>query len=334
MRKLHGLARSGRIAGITALALLLGVTISFLLPERHTITVNGLGQPITFATTKPELGAALADYGLSVGTHDSVEPPVSTPLAGQRDWQVSIRPAIPVHLTVAGEERTVETSALTVQDMLTELQIELGDKDLLSVPLDSVVSAGMRVLLTRRSEQTITSREEVPYQTLKREDATLRIGETSVVQEGAPGVLEVIRKVYLENGEEVKSELLEEKIITPPIDQVVAYGTLGVVSRGGEEYRYTAELELTATGYTAGKESNPDGNGYTYTGMKAVRGVVAVDPRVIPLYTRLYIEGYGPAIAADIGGAIQGNRIDLCFDSVSEALEWGIRPVKVYVLSD
>jgi 3D (Asp-Asp-Asp) domain-containing protein len=68
--------------------------------------------------------------------------------------------------------------------------------------------------------------------------------------------------------------------------------------------------------------------------MRATHGVVAVDPNVIPLYTRLYIEGYGPAIAGDIGGAIRGQRIDLCFDSLGEALDWGRRPVTVYILND
>jgi 3D (Asp-Asp-Asp) domain-containing protein len=55
---------------------------------------------------------------------------------------------------------------------------------------------------------------------------------------------------------------------------------------------------------------------------------------VIPLYTRLYIEGYGPAIAGDIGGAIKGHKIDLCFDTLSEALDWGRRPATVYILAD
>ncbi|MBI4733746.1 MAG: 3D domain-containing protein [Rubrobacteridae bacterium] len=66
--------------------------------------------------------------------------------------------------------------------------------------------------------------------------------------------------------------------------------------------------------------------------MRAQKGVVAVDPRVIPLGTRLYIEGYGEAIAADTGGAIKGNRIDLCYNTPGECFKFGRQTVKVHVL--
>ena len=66
--------------------------------------------------------------------------------------------------------------------------------------------------------------------------------------------------------------------------------------------------------------------------MMAQRGVVAVDPSVIPLGTRLYIPGYGMAVAADTGGAIVGDRIDLCMESYGEAMDFGRRTIKVYIL--
>ncbi len=73
------------------------------------------------------------------------------------------------------------------------------------------------------------------------------------------------------------------------------------------------------------------GTGKTATGAKARRGVVAVDPRVIELGTKLQIEGYGEAIAADTGGAIKGEIIDVCFNSHQKALQWGRRTVKVWI---
>ena len=62
------------------------------------------------------------------------------------------------------------------------------------------------------------------------------------------------------------------------------------------------------------------------------RGVVAVDPVIIPLGTRMYIMGYGEGLACDIGSAIKGNKIDLAFDNRGQALEWGRRRVRVYIL--
>lgn len=99
------------------------------------------------------------------------------------------------------------------------------------------------------------------------------------------------------------------------------------VSRGIPRYR--AAYTMRASAYLP---SDGGGAGITATGMAARRGVVAVDPNVIPLGSRLYIPGYGEAIAADTGGAIVGNTIDLCMESYDEAIQFGRRSVEVYVL--
>lgn len=85
----------------------------------------------------------------------------------------------------------------------------------------------------------------------------------------------------------------------------------------------TVTFEATAYTWTGNR---------TATGTWPSRGTVAVDPRVIPLGTELHIEGYGPAVAADTGGAIQGQKIDLYMDSEHECLQWGRRQVEVRVI--
>lgn len=92
---------------------------------------------------------------------------------------------------------------------------------------------------------------------------------------------------------------------------------------------YIAVMSMEATAYLP---SDGGGYGITATGIPATYGVAAVDPAVIPLGSRLYIPGYGEAIAADTGGAIYGYRIDLCMESYSEAMNFGRRNVTVYVL--
>ena len=99
------------------------------------------------------------------------------------------------------------------------------------------------------------------------------------------------------------------------------------VSRGIPRYR--AAYTMYASAYLPG---DGGGSGVTATGMVARRGVVAVDPDIIPLGSRLYIPGYGEAIAADTGGAIVGDTIDLCMESYDEAIEFGRRSVEVYVI--
>ncbi len=96
------------------------------------------------------------------------------------------------------------------------------------------------------------------------------------------------------------------------------------------------EWEMEATAYYAFGSGGNDinGNGITATGLRARKGIVAVDPRVIPLGTKLFIPGYGEALAADTGGWIKGNRIDLCFESLEESFRFGRRKIRVYLLDN
>lgn len=318
-------------AAVPVLAWLLGLMAG---PAERTVTVRGLGQPVTFVTRATRLDEALAEAGIRVGPLDEVEPPLDTPLSGAKEVAVTIRRAVPVVLVDGGQRRTVYSTARTVGELLREQMVTLGELDSLSVPESAPVKAGLEVRIVRRAEELVTTEEEIPFETVERPSGRLIAGTEEVLQAGVPGRKLVERLVRYEDGAVVADEVVREQVIQEPIPQIVAYGTGGVVYRGGQQFRYTAVLEMVATGYTPGPESNPDGNGLTYTGIPARRGIVAVDPSVIPLYTRLYIEGYGPALAADTGAAIKGNRIDLCFDSVEEALAWGVRPVTVYVLGD
>ena len=100
----------------------------------------------------------------------------------------------------------------------------------------------------------------------------------------------------------------------------------------GAPQNYKRVLEMTATAYAPGPLDNGKWGDQTYMGGKVRKGVAAVDPNVIPMGTRLWVEGYGEAIAEDQGSAIKGNRIDLAFNTRSEDLDYGIQKVKVYVL--
>lgn len=99
-------------------------------------------------------------------------------------------------------------------------------------------------------------------------------------------------------------------------------------SQDNPKIKNSQSLVVIASAYAPGA-----GAGHiTAIGKRARRGIVAVDPRVIPLGTKLYIPGYGYGVAADTGGAIKGNRIDLCFDTREEAINWGRRRVVVYII--
>lgn len=101
----------------------------------------------------------------------------------------------------------------------------------------------------------------------------------------------------------------------------------------GEPKNYKKALTMTATAYAPGVLDNGKWNNLTYMGGTVQHGVAAVDPSVIPMGSKLWIEGYGEAVAADQGSAIKGNRIDLAFNNRQDALDYGIKDLKVYVLN-
>src|SRR5699024_9581102 len=92
-------------------------------------------------------------------------------------------------------------------------------------------------------------------------------------------------------------------------------------------------LTMTATAYSINC-AGCNGKGITSTGinLRTTPKVIAVDPNVIPLGTKVWVEGYGNAIAGDTGGAIKGNRIDVHVPSSAEAAKYGMKKVQVKVL--
>lgn len=131
------------------------------------------------------------------------------------------------------------------------------------------------------------------------------------------------------------ASLVVDGIVGPATRQALGLtGTAtSAVSRGGSAAGSGRVLTLVATAYDGCYKCNYPYYGYpSYIGLPLARGIVAVDPNVIPMGTRLYVEGYGEAIAADQGNAIKGNRIDLYFDTHQQALDYGMKTVKVTIL--
>lgn len=174
-----------------------------------------------------------------------------------------------------------------------------------------------------------THQVEVPVAVQYERVDTLPKGEEKVLQEGAVGLDEVEEEIHYKQGDVIDTKELQRKTITPMQPKVVQVGTREVeVSRSYDRVREVITMEATAYLPTDG-----GGDGITATGMRARHGVVAVDPDVIPLGTRVFIPGYGEAIAADTGGDIVGNRIDVVLEDYGSAMQFGRRTVDVYILS-
>jgi len=138
-------------------------------------------------------------------------------------------------------------------------------------------------------------------------------------------------------GFQADASLVVDGIVGPQTRQALGLSSTAAtsdssVSRGSTS-RVGKVLTMVATAYDGCYECNkPYYGAPSYIGLPLARGIVAVDPNVIPMGTRLYVEGYGEAIAADQGNAIKGNRIDLFFDTHQQALNYGMKTVKVTIL--
>lgn len=298
------------------------------------------GVRLALHTTAHTVGAALSEAGIRLEAGDQVVPPLETPaVAGLR---VLITRAQSLLLIHDGQERVVRTRAASVADLLAAEGITLGPLDRIEPPLDADVRAYTRVRVVRGWETVEELLEQLPFGEAWQPDPALPLGEVREVRAGRNGTVRLVVRRLFEDGQEVESRVVSEQILEPPRDRVLAFGTRPPEGQPQTEGlpalgRVRAVLTMLATAYdpgprSTGKSPGSPGYGVTASGLPAGYGVVAVDPRVIPLGTRLYIPGYGFAVAGDTGGAIVGQRIDVGFATEEEALNFGRRMVDVYIL--
>lgn len=179
---------------------------------------------------------------------------------------------------------------------------------------------------------------ETDFKVSKVADSSMEKGKTKVVTQGRKGFL---KKTVVETRigtRLISRKKVAEQVISRPVAQVERYGTKEplhkLVTKSGTYY-YRKSFIVTATAYEPSEVSCGDSaDGITSIGLKAGPGIIAVDPRVIPMRSKVYVEGYGYAIAGDVGGAIKGNRIDVCFNTVPEAMNFGRKKVRIYILED
>lgn len=158
-----------------------------------------------------------------------------------------------------------------------------------------------------------------------------------LAQPGEPGLRIITRSVQYSDNKKKSVTVLADMLIKPPVPAIYQVGVFPHISSRGDlrtqDRFYRARvMTMNASAYTPHPSGGGTGSGRTANGWPAGYGLVAVDPKVIPLGTVLYVEGYGMAIAADKGRAIKGNKIDLCFHSLRDARQFGRRNVKVYLL--
>lgn len=236
----------------------------------------------------------------------------------------------PMPLTVFADGKVVEVKsrARTAPQVLSQVGLTLGPGDRLFPAADTSLWSSARVRVVRIRRAAATRRVLLPVPTVRKLDPTIPRGMVRTTA-GRPGVKVQRFNETFADGRLVSTVYLGQEVVQPAVPRVIRTGTLILVaSRGAfKGYEY---MTVEATAYAPWHGKGVDGT--TAIGLRAGYGVVAVDPRVIPLRSILYIDGYGRAIAGDTGGAIKGMRIDLGMDTVRAAKQFGRRPVRVYIL--
>lgn len=257
-------------------------------------------------------------------------------LVGGRGRQTSLasaRPEAPRWVVAVRVDGRLVAGAVprgTVGSALKILGVRLGPDDVATPDLPTAITPGETIRVYRVREETQSDTVVLPFATETRPDPSVFRGERLVLQKGHNGVGVVNYRLLWADGVQVSNQVIGEETQVAPQSEIIGIGTAvpEVVSRG-VSYRFSQSLSMIATGYWADPSWS---NGRTATGRPALYGVVAVDPRMIALGSRLYIPGYGLAVAGDTGGAIKGSRVDLCFNDGRSADNWGVRAVTVYVL--
>lgn len=329
--------RKAKMIIATLMVLTVLVTMGSMWAHKE-VEVKVDDQVLTIKTTKATVKNVLQEAGVTLGNGDEVRPSLSTNL--KEGTKIQVHRAVPVTIIVDGHKVNTITAKPTVREVLHQQNIVLNEKDVVKPRLDSRINPSTKIEVSRVVEKIVTRKVIMPNKIERRPDARMSQGEVKVLEAGSNGWMERTIKVTYINGEITKRDIVEEKILEEPVNKIVIVGNKKLsASSGGNviktsrgTFRYRRVLNMNASAYAPDPRCTGKYGAKTASGMRAGYGVVAVDRGVIPLGTRLYVEGYGHAIAGDVGGAIRGNKIDLCFETYNEALRFGRRMMKVYIL--
>ena len=298
------------------------------------ITVDDGSVPYTLFTTAATVGDALLRESVTLYLGDRVQPSLGSRInPGMRVYIQRSKPII-----VAADGRTIQTRTRgeTVGAALMDLGLTVAGMDVVTPALHQVLVDHTKVKIVRVSEVTLVESEEIPFESISVPDDTLEIDHQRLAQAGVNGEYRKRWKVRYEDGAEANRSLVDEWRAAEPVTRMLAYGRMLVprtLDTPDGPVTYWRKIRMYATSYSPARSGTPKTAawyGRTRIGMTLRKGLVAIDPKVIPFHTPLYIPGYGKALAADTGGGVRGKWIDLGYeDHDYESWHWW---VDVYVL--
>lgn len=339
-----------KIAAVTAMILALMVAMG-LVYEAYAKEINiteindfnGTYETKTVKTRVESVDELLEEAGIEVNEADKLNVPADARI--NNNDEIIVTRGKRVTIKTNQGEKVVNVTKADAADALVQAGIIPGENDEITAEGDIIR------LVEVKNDKDVTT-EPVSFETEYIEDDGLPEGETSVISEGSEGVKEIISAVVYRDNEEVSREVISEDITLPPKNRIIAKGTakptpapkagskaVFASAKDSGNYingmRYSRKINMSATAYSTSPSEN---GGYSVSAMgnPLCYGIVAVDPSVVPLGSKVYVTSsdgswsYGVASAEDTGGAIKGNKIDLCYDGSTGG--FGRRNCVVYIL--
>ncbi len=325
------------LAGVIAGLFVITNTVAFAAPNYISVEIIDGANTIKVSTQNTIVEDVLKGQGIELGTYDEVEPSLTESIDESR--RITVKRVNKIIVNDAGVKTEYLSSNETVEQFFKENDIVLGEYDKVNIQLDKKPEANEEISIERATKIIQTMEEEIPFKTVEVKDSTRPEG-TVYETKGKSGKRVTEYEVVIIGGNVVSKKEISSSVVSMPVDAKIYVGTN---TQNPKNLNYKRLLKCTATAYdlsyqSCGKRPGDKGYGITATGTRACYGTVAVDPSVIPLGSKLYIETtdgsfiYGYSTALDTGGAIKGNKVDLFFNTMSECMNFGRRSVNVYIL--
>lgn len=319
---------------------------TFMSIMRKNIMVVVDGKQIKLVTYQKTFDIALSKADIHIDVKDKIDKALTSKIVNND--VITINHAINLKILVDNKVINISSAEKDISSMLNTEKIVLSPNDKVLPSIENKLSKDMNIIITRVETQTVQEKMPIDFKTVIKKDKDTLKSQSKVLQNGVKGEKSITLNVTYENGREVNRKVIKEMVVKEPQNKIIAQGTLSqiAVSRGASSKTSARSLSAKATPTssktlyvkaTAYWAFNGVNNTYTFSGTKAVRdsdgySTIAVDPNVIPLGTKLYVEGYGYAIASDKGSGVKGKFIDVFFNTREEASNWGVKYLNVKIL--
>lgn len=283
-------------------------------------------------------GEILAENELSLNEMDELSLSLSHVM--ENGETIEIRRAMEITVAVDGKEYVFTTAEKQVDKIIKRLGVQVNELDLVEPQLEEEITGDFdgQILITRVTEEMETNEYAVKYTQVTRNNPDMDKGEVKTIQKGSDGLRSVTENVVYHDGVEYSRTLVEETIEVEPTEEIKEVGTNVYIATSRGETRFKVALYVTATGYCPCVACTGSGDGITASGTTATANRTIAASTSYSFGTEFYIPYFrnssnkGIFIVEDRGGAIKGNRIDIFFNTHEEAIIFGRRVLKAYVL--